>query len=771
MANPYYPPKSLRGSPGYQNPLSIPFPQDHPYLGSFSSSTDAGLPAPHYSQSNRSPNRPHPADQYQSNPYYDPYANTSNAQLGPQSFQTSRDNLVGDASKRSSAKQACAIETRPYSLDEERGQQLPLPSQPFARGYNRSMQADRGSGQMQVIQRPDSPFDGVYKDRPPVWEKLNPEQREILKQFPPDLDDENGGKSGFQAVVGLLKNWRNAFKLKYLHWWIIALISGAVVALVTIYHDQIVDWLTPISKKANSVPWGWTIPVAILFVISFPPLFGHEIVLVLVGIVYGLWIGFGIASLGTLLGEIGNFYAFKYCLQGTAAKYERKNIYYACMAEMVREGGFWVMFLARLSAVPGHFTTAVFATVGMNIWIFTLAAILALPKQLIIVYLGVAIEQAGNGGESTASKIIKYVVLAITVVITIWTAHWLYQRMEKVRPNVQRKLRQRRYDLLTDARASDYRFGRGGQPANAVRPTEVHVEGCPSSKEAYELQSRQAAYDQYVQQPQSHVVDGGDSYDRYYGADAAYIASQGQVQSQQAPSRPHQDHAAAPAAAHPIQYHRPMRQQTYSDATTTPPMVQGSNPEESDLSQVRTDLMQSPASPNRSTAGGHARPNIRVDTSLGANYQWRSDLGSVYLMRSEPSTAAPSTGGFQPGQVVSPSSASPNHGLAAPVPALQTAYPAAQIDQISEKQPLRGDQGHLSPVSPDLGDQPAASSSRLHNHHPASVYPGYHPSAAGQGVDRDAPPAYASTPYLVQPSVPSHQRVSSDVVRYQLTDG
>lgn len=29
-----------------------------------------------------------------------------------------------------------------------------------------------------------------------------------------------------------------------------------------------------------------------------------------------------------------------------------------------------------------HFTTAVFATCGMNIWIFTLAAILSLPKQV-----------------------------------------------------------------------------------------------------------------------------------------------------------------------------------------------------------------------------------------------------------------------------------------------------------------------------------------------------------------------------------------------------
>ncbi len=294
--------------------------------------------------------------------------------------------------------------------------------------------------------------DGLLPDMPPDMDRLNPEQKEIMKQFPPDLDDEGGGKSGLQAAKDMAKDWKSWFKLKYLHWWIMGILVIALVALTTIYHKQIVDWLTPISKKVTTVAWGWIIPVAILFVISFPPLFGHEIVLILVGLVYGIWIGFGIAALGTLLGEIGNFYAFKHCLRSMAAGYERKNIHYACMAEMVREGGFWVMFLARLSAIPGHFTTAVFATVGMNIFIFTFAAILALPKQLLIVYLGVAIKNSGDGKEDTKSKVIKYVVLAISFIITVWTAYWLYQKMEKVRPSVSAKLRQKRYELLLQAR-------------------------------------------------------------------------------------------------------------------------------------------------------------------------------------------------------------------------------------------------------------------------------------------------------------------------------
>jgi len=91
-------------------------------------------------------------------------------------------------------------------------------------------------------------------------------------------------------------------------YYVILLVILALVALMTIYHTQIIDWLTPVSKKIKSVSWGWVIPVAILFVVSFPPLFGAEVVIILCGVVYGLWIGFAIVSLGTLLGELGNFW-------------------------------------------------------------------------------------------------------------------------------------------------------------------------------------------------------------------------------------------------------------------------------------------------------------------------------------------------------------------------------------------------------------------------------------------------------------------------------
>jgi hypothetical protein len=95
---------------------------------------------------------------------------------------------------------------------------------------------------------------------------------------------------------------------------------------------------------------------------------------------------------------------------------EKTNISYACLAKVVRDGGFKIALVARLSAIPGHcesrsvvspwrcdfngrvtVTTAVFSTCGMNVFVFSIAAILSLPKQFITVYLGVILEQSDTG--------------------------------------------------------------------------------------------------------------------------------------------------------------------------------------------------------------------------------------------------------------------------------------------------------------------------------------------------------------------------------------
>ncbi|KIM44279.1 hypothetical protein M413DRAFT_443299 [Hebeloma cylindrosporum] len=246
------------------------------------------------------------------------------------------------------------------------------------------------------------------------------------------------------------------FRREWLWYYVIVFVLVVITALVTIFHRQIVEALTPVTKWLYGLKFGWAVPIAVLFVISFPPLFGHEIVAILCGLVWGLWVGFGIVAAGTFLGEVGNFYAFKYCCRSRGEKLERTKIPYACLARVVRDGGFKIALIARLSAIPGHFTTAVFSTCGMGIFVFSLAAILSMPKQFITVYLGVILAQSSTGVKDTKSTIISDVVLAITVIITIAAMWYILRQMNLVKPQVIYERRKARQGKLARADFSTY---------------------------------------------------------------------------------------------------------------------------------------------------------------------------------------------------------------------------------------------------------------------------------------------------------------------------
>lgn len=118
-------------------------------------------------------------------------------------------------------------------------------------------------------------------------------------EAPTELDEK---ETDYQPV-----DWKKVLLTpKYAALWVVLIIIGALTALISLKHDQVVEALRPFAEKVRDIPAGWLIFVAVLFVISFPPLFGHELVALLAGVVYGLWIGFGVVAAGTFIGESKN---------------------------------------------------------------------------------------------------------------------------------------------------------------------------------------------------------------------------------------------------------------------------------------------------------------------------------------------------------------------------------------------------------------------------------------------------------------------------------
>ncbi|KAK6535804.1 Tlg2-vesicle protein [Arthrobotrys megalospora] len=258
--------------------------------------------------------------------------------------------------------------------------------------------------------------------------------------------------------------WKFIKEKKYWPWWGVLALLAVLVVLMTVYHKDIVHWLQPVSARIRSLSWGWLIPVFVLIALSFPPLFGHEIVIVLCGAVYGLWIGFGIVAAGTFIGEILTYIAFRTILRQSAENLERKHLDYAALARITREGGFWIVFIVRLSVVPSHFSTAVFAVCGVEFWAFAFASLVTLPKQLVIVYLGVII------GNENGGRLVSNIVLGVTFLITVVAGVYLFWRLKHTR-------------RIIISEAMIVGLERGLDNGRAVQPLEGiagEVQGCPA---------------------------------------------------------------------------------------------------------------------------------------------------------------------------------------------------------------------------------------------------------------------------------------------------
>ncbi|EIW76970.1 hypothetical protein CONPUDRAFT_63287 [Coniophora puteana RWD-64-598 SS2] len=184
----------------------------------------------------------------------------------------------------------------------------------------------------------------------------------------------------------------------------IVLVALAIAITIAKLHDKIAYGLQPLGQWMRHHRGGWAIPVAFLIVMSFPPLAGHELVATMCGLTWGLGLGFLIVCLGTWLGELALFVACRYFLTKRGERYERKNIQFATLAAVIREGGFKIILMARFSAIPPHFTTAVLATCGTSMPKFLLATFLALPRQFAPVYIGYTLEQSIEGGTFSSSS-------------------------------------------------------------------------------------------------------------------------------------------------------------------------------------------------------------------------------------------------------------------------------------------------------------------------------------------------------------------------------
>jgi len=115
----------------------------------------------------------------------------------------------------------------------------------------------------------------------------------------------------------------------------------------------------------------------------------------------------------------------------------------------------------------------------MGIIVFSIAVVLSLPKQFITVYLGVILEQSSDGSTvSTKDNVIKYVVIGVTTLITIWAVWYIYAKMGKVKVQVihaRRKARQGKMDAVKSPYGNTFEDMSSTAALNPTYPSQSDV--------------------------------------------------------------------------------------------------------------------------------------------------------------------------------------------------------------------------------------------------------------------------------------------------------
>lgn len=103
------------------------------------------------------------------------------------------------------------------------------------------------------------------------------------------------------------------------------------------------------------------VPSVLLMLVSIPPLFGHEIISFLTGFVYGN-VGFLIVVFSTTIGESLLFLSFRHLFTSKITAFREQYKDYDIFVRVIEEGGSYMIFAIRCSAIPSHFSTPLFAS-------------------------------------------------------------------------------------------------------------------------------------------------------------------------------------------------------------------------------------------------------------------------------------------------------------------------------------------------------------------------------------------------------------------------
>lgn len=214
-------------------------------------------------------------------------------------------------------------------------------------------------------------------------------------------------------------------------------IYNGLCLVFVILDNQLQNYLEPLAARMNSIPGAWLLLGILIAIACIPPLFGHAILALVAGYVYGSLYGFLLLTISSLIGEYFVYAVFPYLFLAALERLREKHAKnYGVFVAVVEDGGVVMIWFIMMSVIPTHISTPFFGGLRTITWYKLLFAnILASPVKFFPpVYVGTLLRSKSNNGA------LGNVVFTLCVLVTL-IVMWQIRKSYKVKKAEYREMR------------------------------------------------------------------------------------------------------------------------------------------------------------------------------------------------------------------------------------------------------------------------------------------------------------------------------------------
>ncbi|WVQ93198.1 hypothetical protein IAU59_000262 [Kwoniella sp. CBS 9459] len=208
--------------------------------------------------------------------------------------------------------------------------------------------------------------------------------------------------------------------------WFITFMHILMLALVIIITPTgIGRFFTNLALKLKEMGWKGMVLCCLFSILSsHPPLFGFMGSLTLIGFTYGIWPGFLLSFISSMLGAGLSFLSVRAFFLGYISKSEKWDAF----GHVMRAKGLPLVIMIRYCPIPWNIGNGLFASIeSVKFWQFMLANLLIQPRLLIPVFIGSRLTSLASDVHDPLQTWLNLLSIAISTTISLVTGIVIYR--------------------------------------------------------------------------------------------------------------------------------------------------------------------------------------------------------------------------------------------------------------------------------------------------------------------------------------------------------